>query len=129
MVWVRVGSLLFITTWGFLVGFGDRFTRGFLSNLSFGEGLLLLVREVVELVFVEAGLGAFFLSLSEDLAACVLAAFAGTVARLFKLVWSFLFSTDVAVREQLILSKKTAASLASWDWRYSMHYFSSTIDV
>jgi len=71
----------------------------------------------------------FFLSLSQDLAACVLAAFAGTVARLFELVWSFLFSTDVAVGELLILSKKTAASLASWDWSYSMHYFSSTIDV
>jgi len=99
------------------------------ANLSFGEGLLLLVREVVELVFLEAGLGAFFLSFSEDLAACVLAAFAGTVARLFELVCSFLFSTDVAVGELLILSKKTAASLASWDWRYSMHYFSSTIDV
>jgi len=99
------------------------------ANLSFGEGLLLLVREVVELVFLEAGLGVFFLSLSEDLAACVLADFAGTVARVFELVWSFLFSTDVAVGELLILSKKTAASLASWDWRYSMHYFSSTIDV
>jgi len=29
------------------------------ANLLFGEGLLLLVREVVELVFLEAGLGAF----------------------------------------------------------------------
>jgi len=29
------------------------------TNLLFGEGLLLLVREVVELVFLEAGLGAF----------------------------------------------------------------------
>ena len=44
------------------------------------------MREVVELVFVEAGLGILFLNLSEDLAACVLAAFAGTVAHLFKLV-------------------------------------------
>ena len=40
----------------------------------------------MELVFVEAGLGILFLNLSEDLAACVLAAFAGTVAHLFKLV-------------------------------------------
>ena len=33
----------------------------FSANLLLGEGLLLLVREVVELVFVEAGLGVFLL--------------------------------------------------------------------
>jgi len=61
---------------------------------------------VVELVFVEAGLGVFLLSLSENLAAWVLAAFAGTVVCLFERVWSFLFTTDIAVGELLILSKR-----------------------
>jgi len=75
------------------------------ANLSFGEGLLLLVREVVELVFLEAGLGAF--------STC--------------LVFSLFYRRCCRGAANSI--EKTAASLASWDWRYSMNYFSSTIDV
>jgi len=55
VVWVRGGSLLFITNWEFWVGFGNHFTRGFLSQSFVGGGAPLIVVQDRE-QYVKGGL-------------------------------------------------------------------------